>query len=196
MTRAKFRILVSTATNSHVEVSYHDSSLGRIIPIARRYKQTPTVQKIAVGDEFEEIWWWTPEHGEEKNMSRFATLMQESRGNWVNATAKKLLASHKIPFTVTRVSDMTWNKNFRVDEWNLQILFTPGQVAEYPELKEEMTLTLSSVPKAGREESIKALKLDTDEGNYVDNVILTYDASIGRNGWYDLDILTTQAVAV
>jgi hypothetical protein len=195
LTKARFKIIVSTETNPSVEIPFHYQRLSKAVETARLYKKTPLVRSVVIMDEFEEFWSWTPDKGE-KEMSRFATLIQESQGNWVNSTAKKLLAAHRIPFTVTKVSDLTWNKNFRVDEWNLQILFTPSQVAEYPELREEMTLTLSSAPKAQREDRIRALKEDTEEGLTVSGVILTYDETVGRNGWYDLGMVAQPEMAV
>lgn len=175
-------------------MSQHPSKLSTAVQYARYYKKTPTVYRITVEDEFERLWEWTPTQGE-KEMSRFAQRLQETTGNWVNSSTKKLLADHRIPFTVTQVSDMTWNKNFRVDEWNLSILFTPAQCAEYPELKEEMTLTVSSSPKATREDLIKDMKADIEDGERIENVILTYDPNVGRNGWYDFSQIRTPEVA-
>jgi len=192
LNRAKFRIRVITLTNN-VWLPFRHNILSSAVHTACYYKKTPNIQIIEIWDEFEKLWYWTPDTGE-KEMSRFATLVREARGSWVTSTLKKLLAEHRIPFTVTAVSDMTWNKEYRVDEWNIAILFTPAQIADYPELQKEMTLTLSSVPKASREDRIKALKEDT-ETQHVDNVILTYNPAIGRNGWYDLDMLQPSLVA-
>ena len=88
MGKGKYRIVVSTGTNPDVELPFHYNYLTNAVECAKLYKKTPHVFKITVSDDFyETLWIWTPEEGE-KEMSRFATAVRESRGNFVTSTMK------------------------------------------------------------------------------------------------------------
>ena len=189
MTKAKFKIIVSTETNPNIEISFHFNDLANAVECARIYKKTPLVKSILIQNEFDTFWSYTPEQGE-KEMGKFAQAIQESRGTFLGSTLKRLIAEHSIPFTVVAVSDLTWNKEYRVDEWHLSIKFDPSQIADYSELSQNMTLTFSKTVKgtAKRDENIVLLKEDCEEEGPVKNVLLTYDPNVGRNGWYDFSL--------
>lgn len=186
LTKARFSVRVVTVGND-VVIPFHYSKLSSAVRDARLYKKTPKVYHIEIFDAFDTYWVWNPTQGE-KELGKFATAIQEQRGNFVGSTLKKLIAEHAIPFTVNQVSGLEYNKNFKVNEWNMKISFDPSLIADYPELQVEMTLTFSSAPAAARENNIKMLKEDCEEEGPVHNVLLTYAPNVGRNGWYDLTL--------
>lgn len=185
MTRARFSVIVTT--DKTVELPFHYSLLTSAVRDAQLYKKTPQVRLIEIRDEFEYFWTWTPEQGENQ-MGKFAEAVAQTRGNFVGSTLKKMIAEFRIPFTVISASGKSRNQNFRTDEWNFTISFTPSQIADYKELQPEMTLSFTSVTTSSREDKLIALTEEVKEDGPVDNVLLTYDGTVGRNGWYDLSM--------
>ena len=185
MTRTRFSVIV--ITDKRVELPFHYAKLTSAVRDARLYKKTPQVREVFIQDEFDIFWKWTPEQGEIQ-MGKFAQAVQEARGGFMGSTIKKMVAEHEIPFTVIEAAGKIRNLNFRTDEWTFRVAFTPAQIADYPELQNEMTLTFTSNTKAKREDKLIALTDEVREDGPVANVLLTYNPNVGNAGWYDVEV--------
>ena len=188
-----FKIRVLTSDNN-VELAPKFRKVNNAIQWARYYKDTPSVRELRVYDVFEVFWYWTPQQGE-VFMGAFEQALKESRGNFVTSNLKKRIAEAHVPFTVLSVSDWTFNKDMKTTEANLMIKFGVDDQKKY-NLSETMTLSISQVMMRDKDSGqlvdtvrnrlVNGLRDDIETEGPKGGVVLTYDASVGRNGWYDL----------